>query len=69
MYVLALPLAGDAPLLSVVVFVGGLSAATAMVIVECVALSVMVSNDIVMPLVLRRRREAATASRTSAASC
>src|SRR6202142_491284 len=57
MYVLALPLEGDAPLLSVAVFVGGLSAATAMVIVECVALSVMVSNDIIMPLVLQRRRE------------
>jgi Na+/proline symporter/signal transduction histidine kinase len=56
MYVLALPLEGDAPLLSVAVFVGGLSAATAMVIVECVALSVMVSNDIIMPLVLQRRR-------------
>ena len=54
MYVLALPVEGDAPLLSVAVFVGGLSAATAMVIVECVALSVMVSNDIIMPLVLQR---------------
>jgi Na+/proline symporter len=58
MYVLALPIEGNAPLLSVGVFVGGLSAATAMVIVECVALSIMVSNDIVMPLVLQRGREA-----------
>src|SRR3981189_3056188 len=54
MYVLALPIEGNSPLLSVVVFVGGLSAATAMVIVECVALSIMVSNDIVVPLVLQR---------------
>ncbi len=54
MYVLALPIEADAPLLSVGVFVGGLSAATAMVIVECVALSIMVSNDIVVPLVLQR---------------
>src|SRR5438477_1598420 len=54
MYVLALPLEGQSPLLSVIVFVGGLSAATAMVIVECVALSIMVSNDIVLPLVLQR---------------
>ena len=54
MYVLALPIQGDAPLLSVVVFVGGLSAATAMVIVECVALSIMLSNDIIVPLVLQR---------------
>ncbi|MDE2063377.1 MAG: PAS-domain containing protein, partial [Bradyrhizobium sp.] len=57
MFVLALPVEGNAPLLSIAVFVGGLSAATAMVIVECVALSVMVSNDIIMPLVLQRRRE------------
>src|SRR5580693_3529472 len=58
MYVLALPVEGNAPLLSIAVFVGGLSAATAMVIVECVALSVMVSNDIVVPLVLQRGAQA-----------
>ncbi|MCS3933789.1 Na+/proline symporter/signal transduction histidine kinase [Bradyrhizobium elkanii] len=57
MYVLALPMEGGAGLLSVAVFVGGLSAATAMVIVECVALSIMVSNDLVVPLVLQRRPE------------
>jgi Na+/proline symporter/CheY-like chemotaxis protein len=54
MYVLALPVEGNSQLLSLAVFVGGLSAATAMVIVECVALSIMVSNDIVVPLVLQR---------------
>lgn len=54
MYVLALPIEGNSPMLSIIVFVGGLSAATAMVIVECVALSIMVSNDIVLPLVLQR---------------
>src|ERR1700743_2143251 len=63
MYVLALPVEGDASLLSVAVFVGGLSAATAMVIVECVALSVMVSNDIIMPLVLQRGRETGTSQK------
>src|SRR4030081_370816 len=57
MYVLALAIQGHSPLLSVGVFVGGLSAATAMVIVECVALSIMVSNDIVVPLVLQRGSE------------
>src|SRR5271163_4359591 len=54
MYVLALPVEGNSPLLSVGVFIGGLSASTAMVMVECVALSVMLSNDIVVPLVLQR---------------
>jgi Na+/proline symporter/signal transduction histidine kinase len=58
MYVLALPISAGATLLSVVVFIGGLSAATAMVIVECVALAIMVSNDIVVPLVLQRRPDA-----------
>src|SRR5438874_4814273 len=56
MYVLALPIEANSPLLSIAVFVGGLSAGTAMVIVECVALSIMVSNDIVLPLVLQRTR-------------
>src|SRR6476660_8867533 len=54
MFVLALPIEGNAVLLSIGVCIGGLSAATAMVIVECVALSIMVSNDIVVPLVLQR---------------
>jgi Na+/proline symporter/signal transduction histidine kinase len=53
MFVLALPIEAGSKLMSIIVFVGGLSAATAMVIVECVALAVMVSNDIVMPLVLQ----------------
>src|SRR5438067_1795223 len=57
MFVLALPIEGNSPSLSVIVFVGGLSAATAMVIVECVALSIMVSNDIVLPLVLPRSEQ------------
>jgi Na+/proline symporter/signal transduction histidine kinase len=55
MYVLALPLSARSELLTVIAFVGGLSAATAMVIVESVALAIMVSNDIVVPLMLKRR--------------
>jgi Na+/proline symporter/signal transduction histidine kinase len=55
MFVLALPLHAGSNVLTIAAFVGGLSAATAMVIVESVALSIMVSNDIVMPLVLQRR--------------
>src|SRR6476620_9350078 len=63
MFVLALPIEGNAVLLSVGVFIGGLSAATAMVIVECVALSIMVSNDIVVPLVLQRGPRSRTGER------
>ena len=55
MFVLALPLHDGSNLMTIIAFIGGLSAATAMVIVESVALSIMVSNDIVMPLVLQRR--------------
>nr|WP_208408157.1 PAS domain-containing hybrid sensor histidine kinase/response regulator [Variibacter gotjawalensis] len=55
MFVLALPLAAGSELLTLTAFIGGLSAATAMVIVETVALAIMVSNDIVMPIVLKRR--------------
>src|SRR6201990_912135 len=57
MYVLALPMEANSALLSVGVFIGGLSAASAMVIVGCGALSIMVSNDIVVPLVLQRSPE------------
>ena len=53
MYVLALPVAQGASLTAMVAFIGGLSAATAMVIVETVALSIMVCNSIVLPLLLR----------------
>lgn len=68
MYVVTLPLSVGAHVMALVAFVGGLSAATAMVIVETVALAVMVSNDIFMPLMVRgrRMRESEEASRTGA---
>jgi len=59
MYVLALPLSAGSGWLAVVAFVGGLSAATAMVIVASVALAIMVCNDLVVPFVLRHRLEPA----------
>ncbi|HLK84183.1 MAG TPA: PAS-domain containing protein [Xanthobacteraceae bacterium] len=55
MYVLALPISAGSESLALVAFVGGLSAAAAMVIVETIALAIMVSNDIVVPLALMRR--------------
>jgi Na+/proline symporter/signal transduction histidine kinase/CheY-like chemotaxis protein len=55
MFVVALPLSAQSKLITLVAFIGGLSAATAMVIVETVALAIMVSNDIVIPLALKRR--------------
>ncbi|WP_223619262.1 PAS domain-containing hybrid sensor histidine kinase/response regulator [Lysobacter sp. ESA13C] len=52
-YVLALPLQFDQQALALMVYIGGFSAATGMVIVSSVALSTMVSNDLVVPLLLR----------------
>ena len=43
------------PVLALLAFVGGMSAATGMVIVETIALSTMVCNDLVMPILLRLR--------------
>ncbi|WP_428422098.1 ATP-binding protein [Methylibium sp.] len=57
-FVLSLPQAFDQPALALVAFIGGLSAATGMVIVEAIAVSTMVSNDLVMPLLLRLRQHA-----------
>ena len=52
-FVLAVPMKAQSPALALVAFIGGLSAATGMIIVETVALATMVSNDLVMPLLLR----------------
>jgi Na+/proline symporter/nitrogen-specific signal transduction histidine kinase len=52
-FVLALPMAEGQELLALLVFVGGLSAATGMIIVETIALSTMVSNSLVVPALLR----------------
>ncbi len=52
-FVLTVPMQGGMPLLALLAFIGGLSAATGMIIVESVALSIMVSNDLLMPLLLR----------------
>ena len=54
-FVLTLPMAEKQEALALLVFIGGLSAATGMVIVETIALSTMVCNDLVMPVLLRLR--------------
>ncbi|MBX9634798.1 MAG: histidine kinase, partial [Magnetospirillum sp.] len=55
LFVLALPLANGNEGLAVFAFLGGLSAAASMVIVETIALATMVCNDLVMPVLLRIR--------------
>ena len=53
-FVLTLPMAEHREALALFVFIGGLSAAAAMVVVETIALSTMVCNDLVMPTLLRQ---------------
>lgn len=52
-FMVSLPLAGGSTGMALLAFIGGLSAATGMVIVAAVALSTMVCNDVAVPLLLR----------------
>ena len=54
-FVLTMPMSHHAEALTLFAFIGGLSAGTGMVIVETIALSTMVCNDLVMPFLLRQR--------------
>jgi len=52
-FVLVLPMVERQQLIALFVYLGGVSAATGMVIVETIALSTMICNDLVMPVLLR----------------
>ena len=54
-FVLALPMAERQEGLALLAYIGGFAAGTGMVIVETIALSTMVCNDLVMPVLLRLR--------------
>jgi sigma-B regulation protein RsbU (phosphoserine phosphatase) len=54
-FVLLLPRSAGNQALSILVFLGGFSAATAMIVVDSLALSKMLTNDIVVPILLRNR--------------
>jgi Na+/proline symporter/signal transduction histidine kinase len=55
-YILGLPLLHGEQFLALLVFLGGLSAATSMVMVETTALSVMMSNHIILPALFKNVR-------------
>ncbi len=55
MIMLALPLSAGSDWLAILVFIGGFSAATGMIIVTTVALSGMITNDLIVPLFYRRK--------------
>ncbi|XUU60921.1 hybrid sensor histidine kinase/response regulator [Erythrobacter sp. HA6-11] len=52
--VMALPLAMDSNALALLVFVGGFSASAGMIVVASVALSTMITNDLLAPLFFRK---------------
>lgn len=54
--IIDMPLSLDRRIIATIVFIGGFSASTAMVVVETIALATMVSNDLVAPVLLRSRR-------------
>ena len=56
-YVLALPLMGGVDWLALLTFIGGFSAATGMIIVSTISLSMIASNNIFVPLLLKRIEE------------
>lgn len=55
-YVISLPLSVGADQIALLAYLGGTSAASGMVIVSTIALTIMVSNDLVSPMLLRRMR-------------
>lgn len=55
-FILRLPLFFRSQHISVLVFLGGFSAATAMIVVDSLALSKMITNDVILPVLLRQRR-------------
>ncbi|MDX2486032.1 MAG: PAS-domain containing protein [Gammaproteobacteria bacterium] len=55
-YVLALPLSAGNQFLGLLAFIGGFSAATAMIIVASLTLSQMLSNDVILPLLIRKQK-------------
>ncbi|GAC1627779.1 MAG: PAS domain-containing hybrid sensor histidine kinase/response regulator [Nevskia sp.] len=55
-FMLTLPIAGGHPWLAFAAYIGGFSAATSMVIVATIALSTMISNEVLMPVLLGSKR-------------
>lgn len=54
-YVIAIPIELGSTALTLIAFLGGFSAATAMIIVATITLSQMLSNDVILPLIMRRQ--------------
>lgn len=59
-FVLMLAILSDSLIVKVLVFVGGLSAATAMIIIATLTLSTMLTNDVILPKLLARNSNTKT---------
>ncbi len=55
-FVLLIPASQGWDVLSALVFIGGFSAATSMIVIATLALGTMISNDVVMPALLRHQQ-------------
>ncbi|MEO1264501.1 MAG: PAS domain-containing hybrid sensor histidine kinase/response regulator, partial [Pseudomonadota bacterium] len=55
LFVVLVPMASDSQALTAFAFIGGLSAATAMVVVEAIAVAILICNGVIVPLLLRNR--------------
>lgn len=62
--VLALPLAQEKYALAVLVFIGGFSASAGMIVIASVALSTMITNDLIAPVVFRQTLKSDGANET-----
>jgi Na+/proline symporter len=62
-FAIHLPLQAGHPWLAMLVFIGGFSASAGMVMLESVVLSTMILNYLVLPLILKLKREASDISR------
>jgi Na+/proline symporter/signal transduction histidine kinase/CheY-like chemotaxis protein len=60
-YVQLLPIALESEWVTVAAFIGGISAATGMVIVATVSLAIMITNEVVAPIILRLNADAPAA--------
>ena len=56
-YLLSIPLSQEIPILPMVVFIGGLSAISGMIIVSVISVSIMISNNIFLPLMLKVKKQ------------
>lgn len=61
MYILGIPLLMDNNVLATIIYLGGFAAASGMIIIETIALSIMLGNHIVIPLVIYFNRNRKTA--------